>query len=76
MKPGDRIEMVIKDRRETRRFTATVLNVEERDGGLYFGYQPDDLRHGRWGYNLLLPEPRPFGLQSVIPLRSDTLLDR
>jgi hypothetical protein len=44
---------------------ATVNWVEEREGGQYFGYTPDDDRFGKFGAAWNRPVPNPYGLQEV-----------
>jgi hypothetical protein len=57
-----RARLTIKTKRETRVFTATIAWTEERAEGTYFGYCPDDLKHGLWGAAMWRKEPTPYGL--------------
>lgn len=62
---GARVRLTFRERRGDRVVDAYVTWTEEREGFLYFGYQPMSVEHGLWGCAKQYPEPRPFGLQSA-----------
>lgn len=65
IKTGARVEITSRTKRETRVFTATVTWAEECAGGsLYFGYVPDDTRHGLFGA-AHAPSGKPFGVVAL-----------
>lgn len=53
-------------------FVATVHNVKRTEEGLYFGYIPDDIRNGRFGYATFFDTPKNWGVQKMelLPLTS------
>lgn len=74
---GDRVRMVTRVKQQgqpTEEIIFATINWAEvridRDGGqfVYFGYTPEDYRFGQWGCAGLHFPPKPFGVQEVVCL--------